>query len=166
MGDSYVECLVKRDRNMGFYVLRMVMYVLCALCILLALSGITILAIVGIALGVIGAFVLPSPDIEFEYLYINKELSVDRIIEKSKRKAAGSFDLNKMEVMCPYTSHELDSYKNKKTPVKDFSSAKADVTPYAIVIRDEGEETIVLIEPNDELKQAIKTVFPRKVVEY
>ena len=36
----------------------------------------------------------------------------------------------------------------------------------AIIIHDDNSECMVIIEPNDELKQAIKTVFPRKVVEY
>lgn len=166
MGDSYVECLVERDRDTRFYVLRIVMYVLCALCILLALGGSLIIFIIGVALGVVGAFVIPQPDIEYEYLYMSKELSIDRIIAKSKRKAAASYDLNKMEVMCPVNSHELDSYKNRNITIKDFGSNKADAKNYAIIIHDDNSECMVIIEPNDELKQAIKTVFPRKVVEY
>lgn len=166
MGDSYVECLVDREKNISYFILRIVMYVACALCVLLALAGIPIMFILGVALGVIGAFVVPNPDYEYEYLYIGKELSIDKIIAKSKRKTVGSYDLNKMEFMCPLSSHELDSYKNKKTPVKDYSSAKKDANPYVIVYRDDRQECLIYFEPNSELLAAIKSVMPRKVIEY
>ena len=166
MGDSYVECLVEREKNMGLFVLRIVMYVLCAICIFLALGGMSALFLVGVAFGVVGAVVIPAPEVEYEYLYIGKELSIDKIIAKSKRKKTAEFDLNKMEIMCPVNSHELDSYKNKNLSVKDFSSKKADAKIYAIVYRDDKQECIIYIEPNQELLQAIKTVFPRKVSDY
>ena len=167
MGDSYVECLVERDRNMQYFALKMVMYVLCGIFILLALFvGVTLFFIIGVALGVIGAFAIPNPDYEFEYLLVNKEFSVDRIIAKSKRKTVINLDLNKMEFMCPNNSHELDSYKNKKTPVQDFGSGRDGVKTYVIVYHDEKGDQLVLIEPSAELMKAIKNVFPRKVIEY
>jgi len=166
MGDSYVECLVSRNRENKYQIIKIVMYVLAGICILLALMGIPFLFIAGVAIGVAGIFAVPSPDIEYEYLYINKELSIDKIIEKSKRKAVASYDLNKMEVMCPVNSHELDSYKSKNLPIKNYASNMEDAKNYAIVYRDEKTECIVYITPNEELKQAIKTVFPRKLVEY
>ena len=167
MGDSYVEVLVERERNTGYFIEKIVLYVLCAIFIVISLgAGATAFLVIGIALGVIGVFVIPNPDYEFEYLLIGKELSIDKIVAKTSRKTAANYDLNKMEIMCPFTSHELDSYKNKKVPVKDFSSGKADSTPYAIVYRDEKGEQIICVEPNDEFIAAIKSVLPRKVVEY
>lgn len=166
MGDSYVECLVSRDRNTMHYVLRIVMYVLAGVCLLLAIMGIAIALIGAIAFAVIGTFVCPNPDLEFEYLLIGRDLSIDKIIAKSKRKTVDNLDLNKMEFMCPINSHELDSYKNKKTPMKDYSSCKADAKVYAIAYHDEKGDSLVCIEPNAEFIAAIKTIMPRKVIEY
>lgn len=166
MGDSYVEVLVGREKNTAFAVLRIIMYVLCGICVVLAMGGMPVLLLVGIAIGAIGYFVCPAPDIEYEYLYMGKELTVDKIISKSKRKNVGTFDLNKMEVMCPVNSHELDSYKNKKLPVKDFSSNKPDSKPYVIAYHDEKEEFLIYVEPVAEFVQAVKSTMPRKVVEY
>ena len=166
MGDSYVEVLVEREKNTTYAVLKIVMYVCAALCIFLALGGALLLFLVGVALGAIGVFVIPSADYEYEYLLINKDFSVDRIDGKTKRKTVASYDLNNMEMLCPYTSHELDSYKNKKTPIKDFSSSDDTVTPYVIVYHGDKGDELVAIEPDEELIKAIRTMFPRKVVQY
>lgn len=166
MGDSYVEVLVERDRNNTFFLLKIVMYVLCGISIVLSLGAGSILFFVGVALGVIGAFAVPNPDYEFEYLFLGKELSIDKIIAKSKRKTVGNFDLNKMEIMCPVNSHELDSYKNRKVAVKDFSSGKEGSNPYAIAYRDEKGECLIYVEADEAFLTAVKNVFPRKVVNY
>ena len=168
MGDSYVEVLVERDRNMTYFYERIVMYVLCALLILGALAmGLSILFLAGVVAGVVGACVIPNPDYEFEYLFINKELSVDKIIAKSKRKTLASYDMEKMELMCPLTSHELDSYKNRKNIiVKNFSSGKEGVTPYVIVYHDDKGDQLVYVEPDEQFLKAVKSVFPRKVLEF
>ena len=166
MGDSYIECLVGRDKNQGYYILRIIMFVICGVSVVLALMGIPVMLIVAIAFLLVGLFVVPPAEVEYEYLLVGKELSIDMIIAKEKRKHVASYDLNKMELMCPLNSHELDSYKNKKTPYKDCSSQKEGVVPYVIVCRDEKSDQLVYVEPEAEFINAIKTVCPRKVVEY
>jgi len=166
VGDSYVEILVERERNTAYFALRIVMYVLCGICIVLAMGGMPILFVAAIVIGLVGYFVCPAPDVEFEYLYLGKELTVDKIIAKSKRKNAGTYDLNKMEVMCPLNSHELDSYKSRNIPVKDYSSKKPDSKTYVIVYHDEQEELMIYVDGAAELINAVKNTMPRKVVEY
>ncbi|MDO4187630.1 MAG: DUF6106 family protein [Lachnospiraceae bacterium] len=167
MGDSYVESLVERERNSFYALLKNVSYAVCGICVLVAiLTGIPLLFLVAVAVGIIGVFVVPNPDYEFEYLFIGKELSIDKIIAKSNRKTLGSYDLDKMEFMCPLTSHELDSYKSKNTPVRDYSSRKEGVVPYVLVYKDGNQEILVYLEPDPALISAIKTVMPRKVMEY
>lgn len=167
MVDSYVECLVNRRRNTGALIIKAAVYVLCGICLLFSLlTGGTLFFIIGLALAGVGYFACPSPDIEFEYLYMDRELTIDKIMAKSKRKRAAVYDLNKMEKMCPMNSHELDSYKNRKITVKDFSSGMDVNKVYAIVYKSEQEEALVLIEPNSELLNAIKNTCPRKVIEY
>ena len=49
MGDSYIECLVGRDKNQGYYILRIIMFVICGVSAVLALMGIPVMFIVAIA---------------------------------------------------------------------------------------------------------------------
>lgn len=167
MVDSYVECLVSVKKNVPAQILKIFVYTLCGICLLGALMlGVTVLFIAGIAFAAIGYFLCPPSEIEYEYFYMDKELSVDKIIAKQKRKKVTSFDITKMEKMCPLNSHELDAYKNRKITIKDFSSKEQNSKPYVIVYRDTQEEMLIYIEPNQELITAIKNQFPRKVIEY
>ena len=167
MGDSYIEVLIERDKNKTYFLGKIASYVVAIILFLLALStGFSPFLIGGIVLGVVGIFVVPNPDYEFEYLLLNKELSVDKIIAKSKRKSLASYDLNKMEIMCPLNSHELDRYKNNNTKVKNFSSDKEGVTPYVIVYHGENGDELVYVEPDERFISVVKNLFPRKVLEY
>ncbi|MDO4965500.1 MAG: DUF6106 family protein [Lachnospiraceae bacterium] len=166
MIDSYVECLVARRKSASAMLLKIFVYALCVIFIIGGLIGFTILFIPGLIIGAVGYFLCPSPDVEFEYLYMGKELTVDKIFAKEKRKTAGVYDLNKMEKMCPSNSHELDAYKNRQIPVKDYSSREPDSKPFVIVYKDEAGESLIYIEPNEELLNSIKSSCPRKVIEY
>lgn len=166
MGDSYVECLVEREKDMGMFILRGVLFVAAGICLIMGILGMPVLLVFAVACVLIGVFLVPDSEIEYEYLYLGKELTIDKIIKKSRRKSVATLDLNKMEFMCPYRSHELDSHKNKKTPVKDFSAGKSDENPYVIVYHDEKGDSLVYITPNTELLKAIKDTMLRKVIEY
>lgn len=167
MVDSYVECLVQVKKNTGALILKAFVYSLCGICLLGALmTGLTPFFLVGLALAAVGYFLCPPSEIEYEYLYMDKELSIDKIIAKQKRKKVTSFDLSKMEKMCPINSHELDAYKNRNIKVMDFSSKMENSKPFVIVYRDEKGECLVHIEPNADLIKAIKNSCPRKVIEY
>lgn len=167
MIDSYVECMIARKKDTVAMILKVLAYVFCGLLLLFSLlTGGTVTFILGLAFAAIGYFACPSPDIEFEYLYMDRELTIDKIMSKQKRKRAAVYDLNKMEKMCPLNSHELDAFKNRKIAVKDYSSKIADHRIYVIVYHSEQEESLVYIEPNDELLAAIKNSCPRKVIEY
>lgn len=107
-------------------------------------------------------FYLPMLSVEYEYLYMSKELSVDKILNKEKRKKGPSFNLVNMELMAPAGSHRLDSYYQRKCDRLDFSSDNADADKYVIVINDK-KNYMVTIEPNEELLKAISNQFPRKV---
>ena len=165
MGDTYVECLVSRERNMGAFFLRIVVFALCGICVIFSLGGMAFLLVGAIIFGVLGVFVCPNPDIEYEYLLVGKELSVDKIIAKSKRKTVASYDLEKIEVMCPSNSHELDRFQHKNLSLKDYSSARVDAKSFIAVYHDEKQECLIKLEPNQELLKAMKSYMPRKVVE-
>lgn len=167
MNEAYVEHMVARKQNPLAKVLKGAAIVLAV--ILCAFGFITmnfLYLIPAVILGIVVYFFIPRLDLEFEYLYLDKEITIDKIFSKENRKRAMVVDLNKMEFMALYTSHELDSYKSRKVPIKDFSSGEADAKPYAIVYHDASGDELILIEPNDEMLKLIRQVFPRKVMDY
>ena len=60
-------------------------------------------------------------EVEFEYLYIGREITIDKIMGKSTRKRVGTYDISSMEIFAPYISHRLDAYKSRKVEEKDYS---------------------------------------------
>ena len=164
MNDAYSELLVKKEQTMKEKAIKVLVI---ALIVLAAVAGILftpIALVVAVVLGVAAYFLLPNLDLEFEYLYVNGELDIDRIASKAKRKRIKSLDLSKMEIMAPLKSHRLDYQNhNKSMKVFDFSSGNPSHNIYAMIIPDDKEVCKVLIEPDMELIKNIEKSCPRKV---
>ncbi len=162
MSETYVECLVQRESNM---LLRFGKILLTVMTVGFGLIGYLFLwpaLIVAVITGVAAYFVYMQADLEYEYLYLDKELSVDKVMAKSKRKKVGTYDIGKMEILAPIKSYQLDSYKNRQCKVFDYSTGKADQPDTRYVMYYDGREKVIL-SPSPELIKAIKNVAPRKV---
>lgn len=163
MSDLYFEYLVKR-RTPGYLVVAKA--VLLGITIAAVLAGLLIspvLLIGGVVLGVVDFLVFPRWDLEFEYLFVNGELDVDKIMSKSKRKKMGSYDLARVQIMAPVDSHEFDSYREKQMKTVDYSSGIPGNRVYAMVVEGDQELVKVLLEPNEKILHAMKNMAPRKV---
>lgn len=164
MGDLYVETLVKK-RTTATDMLKkagLILLTAAAAFVALFLSIWFIAAVIG--LGVACFFLLPTFDVEFEYLLVNRELDIDKIFSKSRRKKAEQFHLEEMELFAPVKSSRLDSYKNNmQLRVKDYSSQSGEEGVYAMIIRDDRGVYKVLLEPDAAMLDAMRKTFPNKV---
>ena len=154
MSDSYVECLVKAKQPTWAKILKVLLVVLTVLCCLLMFVFIIFLPIALVA-GV-GAYFLNM------YTDLEKELSVDKIMAKSKRKRVGTYSVDRMEVFAPVFSYHLDNYKNRQVKEKDYSIGEVLQPDGRYAMYYEGGEKIIF-SPNEELVKVLKSVAPRKV---
>lgn len=163
MNDTYSELLVKREQGAKEKIIKVLVIAAIVVAVFVGLM-IPLFLVVAVVLGAAAYFLLPNLDLEFEYLYVNGELDIDRIASKAKRKRVKSLDLSKMEIMAPVKSHRLD-YQNHNTNMKvyDYSSGNAEHKIYAMIIPDEKEVCKVLLEPDQELIKNIEKCCPRKV---
>ena len=118
--------------------------------------------IIAVLLGVAGYFVYLNSDVEYEYLYVDKELTVDKVMAKSRRKRVATYDLGKIEILAPIKSWHLDNYKNRTDKTVDYSSGEEKQPDRRFAFFYDGKQR-VLIEPNEEMIKAMQTVAPRKV---
>lgn len=167
MTEIYVECLIRRKNNpMAKFlkVLLIIMAVASLLMITMFGNGtlMVIFFVSAIVFGVGAYFVHINIDLEYEYLYLDKELSIDKIVRQQSRKKVATYDLNKMEILAPIRSRELDSYKNRTVVVKDYSTREGDDR---YVMFYDGKVKVIF-SPSQELVGAIKTIAPRKVFDY
>lgn len=161
MNESYVECLVARRPSGGMKALKVLLIVVTVIGILGGMIAFPLL-IVAVAAAVGAYFASLYSSLEYEYLYVDKEISVDKILNKSKRKKAEKFELDRMEIFAPVNSWHLDNYKNRQFKTTDYSSGVAGQPDRRYAMIYNGERKI-LFEPNQEMVKAMQAVAPRKV---
>lgn len=165
MDELYVEQIVEKKLSAKDQSIKFLGIAVPVLFILAGFFTSNLLITAGVLLGVVAYFFMSRLNVEYEYLYLSKELTIDKIFNKEKRKKAVEYQLEQMEIMAPVKSHSLDSYNNRIAKTLDFSSGDANANVYALIINDNGYVKL-LIEPSQELIHAIKGNYPRKVVEY
>ncbi len=161
MNETYVECLVKKKTPMYMAFLKILSMVLAVCFVLVGFVFIPAL-ILGIVIGVGAYFLYLNADLEYEYLYVDKEITVDKVMAKTKRKRVAVFDVGKMEILAPIKSWHLDNYKNRNDKVVDYSSGEEKQPDKRYVFFYEGSKKVIF-EPNEEMVKAIQFVAPRKV---
>ena len=161
MGDTYVEYLVARKPSVIMKFLKILLIMLTVVFVLIGFMNFVGLIIAAAAAA--GAyFVSLNADIEYEYLYLEREISVDKVMAKSRRKKVGTFSVEQMEIFAPLNSHRLDSYRNMNTKTLDYSSGIADQPERRYMMIYNGN-TKVILEPNEAMIKAVQSVAPRKV---
>lgn len=161
MSDTYVECLIKAKQSMlakFFKILLIMLTVVFGLAMFLFMPAM----LLALACGIGAYFVNLYTDLEYEYLYLDKELTVDKVMAKAKRKRVATYSIDRLEILAPIKSYHLDNYKNRNVKVKDYSIGEELQPDLRYVMYYEGGEK-VLLSPSPELVKVIKTVAPRKV---
>lgn len=158
MSDVYVECLVqgKASKSTRFWqIFLIVLTVLCCVGIVIFPPVVVVAVILGVAAYFVGTFA----QVEYEYLYLDKELTIDRIVAKSRRKKVATYSIERMEIFAPENSYHLDNYKRRDVKVEDYSAAEAEQN-YCMYY--EGGAKVIL-SPTEDMVKALKNVAPRKV---
>lgn len=161
ISDTYVECLVKKKTSTLFLLLRILSVMLTVVFILLGLILWPAL-IIGVLTGVAAYFIYLNSDLEYEYLYLDKEITIDKVMAKTRRKRVAKYDVQRMEILAPMNSYHLGDYKNRTAKTNDYSSGEVKQPEVRYVMYYEGGQRVIL-EPDGELVKAIKNVAPRKV---
>lgn len=162
MSESYVECLVKQKNSMAAVLLKWVLIVAAVLFGILGLMGAFIPLIIAVVLGVCAYIVALRSDLEYEYLYLDKEITIDKIMRQTKRKKVATLEVERMEIIAPFHSHRIDSYRNRQFKTVDYSIGEEKKPDLRYVMYYNGEKRIIL-SPSPELLKAIHAVAPRKV---
>lgn len=167
--DGYKEYMVSRDMTFMDSLKRILSMGLAILFLLLGFTfyGTVALGITAFILSIIMfiitfVVVVPGTDLEFEYLYVDKELTIDKIMAKSKRKTMDVMELDRIEMICPASSYRNDEFKNRNLTITDYSSRKKSDAYETYYVYFEGNRKIVLDLPADFVKM-IQNNAPRKV---
>lgn len=161
--DTYVEWLVKRKEPAYAWPVRILMGILCLFALLTALTqiwGILLLAAVAAAT----FFLFQTLNIEYEYLYVDNTLSIDKILGKARRKKVIECSKEDLLMAAPHDSFVLKDYETKDIKVIDCSSGAKNAKTYAFVYKQGSQRVKLLLDPNDKLLQVVRNTAPSKIV--
>lgn len=162
MGDTYIEQMVKRITPLYLVAAKWVLIVLEVAVVLVGILLVNpIILIAAIALGFGVYYLVRRWDLEYEYIYQNGELVIDKIMSKASRKRVCAVDVQSMELLFKGKEHpEARAYKNFK--VKNFTTGCHEDRIYTMVIGGSNNFKL-LFEPNEEIVAAVRMMAPRKV---
>ncbi len=163
MGDVFVEQIIKKRLSLGGLAIRIgaIFIVLASgviLIPLLLMLGITITVLL-IYLAYL-AFVYTSA--EWEYSFVNGELTIDKILGKRKRKPGETYDIRKASLIAPANSEEV-AEKSKFLTKIDYTGTTNTDNHYVIIIDDvDGVKGALMItfEPDEKMLEAMYNVRP------
>ena len=161
MSDYYTEQLVKKQAGMKDIVIKAALVavtIVSVLIVFLCPFGI-ILPVLAVILDVL---MFRRLNVEYEYLFVNGDLDIDKIMNKAKRKRMFSANVNDLEILAPADSIEVRQYQKAKT--YNYSSGSGQAALYALVVSERGEQKKIIFEPNDTIVEGFYMMAPRKVV--
>lgn len=162
MSDFYTEQLIKKRTDGKDIAMKILLIAVTVISFFIAflMPFLLLLPIVLIAADI---FLFRRMDVEYEYIYINGDLDIDKVMHKEKRKHMLSMNVQDMELLAPEGSFQLQSYRTGK--VYDYSSGDPAATGrYVLVFTRSGETVKVLFEPNRDLVEGFFLLAPRKVI--
>lgn len=161
MSDVYVECLVPSKASGLVKVLRVILFLLTVLFFFTMLLF-PVAILLAIASGVGFYFANLNSKLEYEYLYLDRELTVDKILSQTKRKRVAVYSIDRMEIFAPINSQHLDSFKNRNVKIVDYSVGQELQPDLRYAMYYEGGVKMIL-SPSEAMVKALKNVAPRKV---
>ena len=164
MNEVYYEVMVAKKTSPMMKALQVSATVMAVVCVLAMFIGMLWSLVLAVVFGAAAYLLKLFNHVEYEYLYIDKELQIDRILARNSRKRMETLDLKELEVLAPVRSHEVDRYRNRNVKAKDYSSGAGgnDTLKYMLVVNNKQ----IIFEPTEEMVKTIKMFAPRKVFTY
>lgn len=161
MSDFYTEQLIKKQADTKDMVIKAVLVAVAIVSVVMVFMF-PVGLIIPIVIIALVWFLISRLNVEYEYLYVNGDLDIDKIMNKSKRKRIFSTNVEEMELLAPADSPRLDQFRNAR--VINLSSGRADARLYAMVVSNSGQMAKLIFEPNDTIIEGLFMLAPRKVV--
>lgn len=161
MNDFYTEQLVKKQPDMKDLATKIglvALFVVSVLIVFMFPLGL-LLPVIVIVFDVI---MFRRLNVEYEYLYVNGDLDIDKIMNRSKRKKLFTMNVSELELLAPADAPELRQYRNLK--MADYCSGTGQARQYALIVADHGEMKKIIFEPNDTILEGFYILAPRKVI--
>ena len=163
--EVYAEWLVKRKTPGYMYfaiplsiVASILLFFVC--CVVIPYFG----YIVGLIPFVGVYFLITYSKVEYEYIFVTGELTIDKIIARNRRKRIIALDMSNVETIADLSGHFLDGQMGNPNIKKyTYTSGEKDRKLFGVLCSVSGSTRIYIIEPSAKLIEAIRKSAPRMV---
>lgn len=166
MDNRYVEKLVSKKTELNVIALRV------AVLVVTLFFSYVIASLIGFVYGLIAIFFLGyltwyvffMTSVEYEFVLVNNELTIDKIYGKNKRKTQQTVDVSKCEVIAPIESTYVSGYhRNTQMKAFDYTSGENNEPVYILIAPYGASTAKIYMEFDQKMLDAIKMAAPGKV---
>lgn len=165
MNETYAEYLIKRKTPAYAYVLNAVMCVITLISVILAFTTGVLAVVLMFVCGFLTYLSFRNTRVEYEYLFVTGQLSIDKILGKSARKKVFECSMEEIQIIAPSDSPVLNDYKTQNQKTLDLSSQTPKARTCTAVVQSGSSSTRLIFEPNDKMIQCFRQTSPRKVIQ-
>lgn len=157
------ELLVKRQIKLKYcipsfiFIIAMIVFILFAVPLISGMAAMKIAVL--IILSYLALHFFKDAMLEYDYCFTQGELSVDKVYNKTRRVNYHRFDIKGAEIAAPLGSKRLPTNINN---VIDVSSGNIDDYRYAIVLTHNNRNTMLIVQAEEKLIEAIYRTIPSK----
>lgn len=162
MDDISLEYRVERQKRFTDRLIKFGSLIAAVLFGGLSLTVNSLLLLPAIACLVVFFVLVPRLNVEYEYLFVAGELTIDTIFDKKSRKNAANYEISNVELIAPEGNEKLSVYEGSNCKKKDLSSGREGVQRYVFISRKGGETVYAITEPGEEIIKAIYNRYPNK----
>ncbi len=164
MNDSYAEHLIKRKTPVSAYLVNAMMVVLTLISLFLAFTfnGFSILLFCAVSFCTY--LIFRNSYVEFEYLVIDGQLTVEQIMGRAKRKKICDINMTDVRMIAPSDSDVLKDYRTGSERIVDFGSHMPHAKKYSVIVASRNGQREVIFEPDEKMLACLWQSAPRKVV--
>ncbi len=164
MKESYSEYLVKRKTPISAYMVNAMMVVLTLVSLFLALTSNGFAILLFCAVSFCTYLIFRNSHVEFEYLFIDNQLTVDQIMGRAKRRKICDIDMGDIRIIAPSGSEAVKACRSGQERILDFSSHMPNRKTYTAIIAKGGSRREVIFEPDDRMLECMYMSAPQKVM--
>lgn len=164
MDSQYYEQLVPFKSSILMKILKVVSIIGIIISILFTAASL-IGGLVGlVVMGVLFYFSNQEAGKEYEYVYVDGDISFDAIYNKARRKTKWAIAWDEIKLVCRADASELEGYRQKNAKIYNFTSkSDDDGTVYVLVSESGGSFTMTYFEPCKEMLEMMWRKSPSKV---
>lgn len=160
--NQYVEVLVKQNVKKEKKKRMIITIVLMAIFLILGMgTAFSLFFLLSLASAILFWFAGVKYELEYEYYYIDGELTISKIINQARRKNIMVLNEGEIKLVAPKDSDEASEYRGLKA--MDCSAKNAGQPPYMLICEHKGSLKKVLLQMNDELYKEMRRKMPYKV---